>query len=222
MNKELIERISNRLSSITAMEKILEELFGEGGMQEYRHQVNLLRDCKAALAQQQEAEPVERATFNAVEHELATIQSTVSSFESPAKAVAALIDWHVQVALDPKVNGQQEAEPVAWILTGTDSDLVPRRYLLFSGREADLHVSQNLAGGEWQSCAAKPLFLHPPKPAAQPQVPEGMILVHAELLDALDDKVRACNRTEHHHAKELLSEEAVEALDRVLSAAKEA
>lgn len=56
---------------------------------------------------------------------------------------------------------------------------------------------------------------------AQPQVPEGLIQVSIDLLDALDNKVRACNRTEHHHAKEILAEEAVEALDYLLSAAKE-
>ena len=84
---------------------------------------------------------------------------------------------------------QQEAEPVAWILTGTDRDLVPRRYLLFGGREADLHVSQNLAGGEWQSCAAKPLFLHPPKPAAQPVA--GREEVETTLYNYLDEELRS-------------------------------
>lgn len=95
---------------------------------------------------------------------------------------------------------QQEAEPVAWILTGTDRDLVPRRYLLFSGREAELHVAQNLAGGEWQSCAAKPLYLHPPKPAAQ--------------TDGWDAEAykSACDGLEHWRAR---AEEAEKALERI-------
>ena len=74
---------------------------------------------------------------------------------------------------------QQEAEPEAWIITGTDRDLVPRKYLIFSRRTAELHVAQNLDGGEWQSCAAKPLYLHPPKTAAQPQVPDNGMTVGA-------------------------------------------
>ena len=61
------------------------------------------------------AAPLALETCQAVEHELATMQTTVSSFETPAKAVAALIDWHVQVALDPKVGGAAQPQvPDGW------------------------------------------------------------------------------------------------------------
>jgi len=41
----------------------------------------------------------------ALEHELATLQATMEDFLTPTDALHALIDWHVQVAVDPAVNG---------------------------------------------------------------------------------------------------------------------
>lgn len=50
----------------------------------------------------------------AVDRELVIIGSTADSYDGPAEAVSDIIDWHVAVATDPKVNGQQYGEPVAW------------------------------------------------------------------------------------------------------------
>lgn len=41
----------------------------------------------------------------AVDYQLNLMESTADSFESPEAAVKAMIDWHVEVAKDPKVNG---------------------------------------------------------------------------------------------------------------------
>lgn len=44
--------------------------------------------------------------ISALEHELCIMQSTISSYDSPAEALRALIDWHVAVATDPRVGGK--------------------------------------------------------------------------------------------------------------------
>jgi hypothetical protein len=41
----------------------------------------------------------------AVEQELNSIQSTISSFETPQDALNHLITWHIDAALDPVING---------------------------------------------------------------------------------------------------------------------
>lgn len=48
----------------------------------------------------------------ALQHELSMIHSTIESFETPAAALRALIDWHCAVAVDPKVNGGKVLVPV--------------------------------------------------------------------------------------------------------------
>lgn len=48
----------------------------------------------------------------AIDHELVTMQSTADSYSTAQEAVSALIDWHVAVATDPVVSGQQRGEPV--------------------------------------------------------------------------------------------------------------
>ncbi|WP_186130455.1 hypothetical protein [Burkholderia gladioli] len=50
---------------------------------------------------------------DAVDAELATIQSTADSYAGPKEAVKALIDWHVQVALDPAVSAAARSLQVA-------------------------------------------------------------------------------------------------------------
>jgi len=65
----------------------------------------------------------------AIDDGLVTIESTTDSFETPRKALDALIDWHVSVAIDPRVSSeaqalidrgraeaQADAEPVAWMI----------------------------------------------------------------------------------------------------------
>lgn len=44
-------------------------------------------------------------SHEALEQELSVMHATVASYSSATEALKALIDWHVQVALDPKVNG---------------------------------------------------------------------------------------------------------------------
>lgn len=191
MNNELIEKLRQSADKAT---------YSFDGRAVVRAAID---EFEAALSQQQEAEPVERATFNAVEHELATIQSTVSSFESPAKAVAALIDWHVQVALDPNVNGQQEAEPVDACVAAiqyaleTDDGLIFLR--LWNEGEFDAIRKEWLDVPESVFIGADPLHPATPKPAAclghgkcddqgcpahyaaQPQVPDAMAYLGAPL-----------------------------------------
>jgi len=48
---------------------------------------------------------------DAVDHELTKIQMTTDTFPDPRSALSALIDWHVQVALDPAVNGGYRLVP---------------------------------------------------------------------------------------------------------------
>lgn len=48
---------------------------------------------------------------DAVDHELTQIQMTTDTFPDPQAALSALIDWHVQVALDPAVNGGYRLVP---------------------------------------------------------------------------------------------------------------
>lgn len=58
----------------------------------------------------------------AIDHELVMIGATVDTFDSPREAITELLDWHVQVALDPAVSseaadledGQLEAIVVAY------------------------------------------------------------------------------------------------------------
>ena len=45
----------------------------------------------------------------AVDYELVTCGATADSFDTPARAVKELIDWHVRVALDPAVSGDAAA-----------------------------------------------------------------------------------------------------------------
>src|SRR5690606_26356922 len=48
---------------------------------------------------------------DAVDHELTKIQMTTDTFPDPQSALSALINWHVQVALDPAVNGGYRLVP---------------------------------------------------------------------------------------------------------------
>lgn len=93
---------------------------------------NACRAAMLAAAPQQEGEPVCGAPIidkevcgaqneihtpqnkwkAAIDHELVTIGSTADSFETPAEAVAALIDWHIKVATDPAVNGGYKLVPI--------------------------------------------------------------------------------------------------------------
>jgi hypothetical protein len=41
----------------------------------------------------------------AVDDELTQLQMTTDTFPDPRTAIKALLDWHVQVAVDPAVNG---------------------------------------------------------------------------------------------------------------------
>lgn len=45
---------------------------------------------------------------DALDDELVTIESAVESFSTPKAALEALIDWHVSVALDPKVSSDAQ------------------------------------------------------------------------------------------------------------------
>lgn len=73
---------------------------------------------RAALA---EAEPNPNPWKQAIDDMLVAVESTADSFETPRKALDALIDWHVSVALDPAVSSDAQAlidrgraEPVTW------------------------------------------------------------------------------------------------------------
>ena len=50
--------------------------------------------------------------YQALQNELIQIQATIESFATPAAALSALIDWHVSVATDPRVNGGMAIVPV--------------------------------------------------------------------------------------------------------------
>jgi hypothetical protein len=58
-------------------------------------------------------QPFNHPLLDAIEHELAMIHATLESFASPAEAVKYLIDWHVAVSHDPKVNGGFMMVPVS-------------------------------------------------------------------------------------------------------------
>lgn len=75
----------------------------------------------------------------AVDEQLVAIESTADSFHSPAAALAALLDWHISVALDPRVSREAAAlvesgkvaqpevaqpapMPVAWVRFRSDGD----------------------------------------------------------------------------------------------------
>lgn len=51
--------------------------------------------------------------YQALQNELIQIQATIESFANPAAALSALIDWHVSVATDPRVNGGMALVPVS-------------------------------------------------------------------------------------------------------------
>lgn len=53
----------------------------------------------------------------ALQNELSVMQAAIESYESPAAALKALIDWHVAVATDPRVNGGMAIVPVERITT---------------------------------------------------------------------------------------------------------
>jgi hypothetical protein len=57
------------------------------------------------------SQQVPNDVVQALENELATIQTTLGSYANPKQAIAALIDWHVQVATDPKTNGGRVLVP---------------------------------------------------------------------------------------------------------------
>lgn len=48
----------------------------------------------------------------AVDRELTTFGLTADDFDSPEKAIQALIEWNVRIATDPQVNGGFELVPV--------------------------------------------------------------------------------------------------------------
>ncbi|WP_208454054.1 VRR-NUC domain-containing protein [Burkholderia gladioli] len=60
-----------------------------------------LREAHAAISP---ATPEKNEWKDAVDAELVTILSTADTYAGPKEAVKALIDWHVQVALDPAVS----------------------------------------------------------------------------------------------------------------------
>ena len=50
-----------------------------------------------------------QAAAQAIDDELVTIESTLSTYPTPRDAVRELIDWHVAVALDPAVSSDAQA-----------------------------------------------------------------------------------------------------------------
>jgi hypothetical protein len=62
-----------------------------------------------SIAAELEAQPASDQWKSAVDHELVTCGATADSFDTPARAVKELIDWHVRVALDPAVSGDAAA-----------------------------------------------------------------------------------------------------------------
>ncbi len=46
---------------------------------------------------------------DAVDRELTTLGTCVDAYESPTAAVRTMIDWHVQIALDPAVSSDASA-----------------------------------------------------------------------------------------------------------------
>jgi len=42
----------------------------------------------------------------AIDRQLVLMEATADSFDTPEDALNALLDWHVSVALDPRVNGR--------------------------------------------------------------------------------------------------------------------
>lgn len=64
---------------------------------------------------QEAADEIEqlRAQLAELDHQCVMMGSTLDSFESPKQALHALIDWHVAVALDPRVNGGKVLVPEA-------------------------------------------------------------------------------------------------------------
>lgn len=48
---------------------------------------------------------------DALEYELNMIESSIEAFENEAEALKALIDWHVNVVINPKANGGWQLVP---------------------------------------------------------------------------------------------------------------
>jgi hypothetical protein len=48
----------------------------------------------------------------ALERELNTMQSCIESYPTPSEALSAVINWNVQIATDPAVNGGKVLVPV--------------------------------------------------------------------------------------------------------------
>jgi uncharacterized coiled-coil protein SlyX len=67
----------------------------ENRVKELEEQLYLQHQCKEAL-----------------EHELSSTQSTISSYPSPAEALSAVIQWNIDVATDPLTNGGMVLVPV--------------------------------------------------------------------------------------------------------------
>lgn len=66
---------------------------------------------------------------DALEYELNMIESSIEAFENEVEALNALIDWHVSVAVDPKVNGGWQLVPkesTEAMLNQGESEWTPR------------------------------------------------------------------------------------------------
>lgn len=98
-----------------------------------------------------DAAPTEQLVWDALDEELSEIHCTKASFPSLKAAIRGLIEWHVQVATDPKVNGGYELRKVEapidpkdvqagdWVRVETPDGMV--RYGEVSGR-----IYRNRAG----------------------------------------------------------------------------
>jgi len=64
------------------------------------------------MTERQEAESPWK---QAIDQELSLIQSSTDSYDTPQAAIKALIDWHVETATDPRVNGGYALVPVSTV-----------------------------------------------------------------------------------------------------------
>lgn len=69
--------------------------------------VNCHRDCGVLLAEIERMRPY----FDAIDDE-AVVTFTLNKQYSPREQLAAIIEWHIQVATDPSVNGGYELRKV--------------------------------------------------------------------------------------------------------------
>lgn len=98
--------------------------------------------CDALLRSEQE-----RCDYrDAVDRELTTLGTCVDAYESPTAAVRTMIDWHVQIALDPAVSSDASAlvERGRQERSEEERDAARYRYLRDAFKRHDMVATQAL------------------------------------------------------------------------------